>query len=90
MDESLIGEGGKEKEKGRIIGKGVGQFHDDIKEVNHGKIFQQTNDVPKFRCDGILGISKETPILEVLEKEFGNVAEEQNHKNNYRKHTRFL
>ena len=56
------------KEKGNIIGKGVGQFHDDIKEVDEGKIIQQLNDAPKFRIDKIIGISKETPILELLEK----------------------
>ena len=58
------------KEKGNIIGKGVGQFHDDIKEVDEGKIIQQLNDAPKFRIDKIIGISKETPILELLEKTF--------------------
>jgi hypothetical protein len=68
LDESLIGYGGDEKEK--IIGKGVGQFHDDIKEVDKGKIIQQSNDAPKFKCDKIIGISKETPILELLEKVF--------------------
>jgi hypothetical protein len=58
------------KEKGNIIGKWVGQFHDDIKEVDKGKIIQQSNDAPKFKCDKIIGISKETPILELLEETF--------------------
>jgi hypothetical protein len=38
MDEALIGEG-DDKNKGKIIGKGVGQFHDDIQETDDGKIF---------------------------------------------------
>ena len=41
MDETLIGEGDDEN-KGKILGKGVGQFHDDIQETDDGKIFQQT------------------------------------------------
>ena len=69
MDETLIGEG-DDKNKGKILGKGVGQFHDDIQETDDGKIFMQVNDAPKFRCDGIIGISKETPILDTLKQTF--------------------
>ena len=57
MNGTLIGEGDN-KNKGKIIGKGVGQFHDDIKRNRRWKIFQQAVDAPKFRCDVILGISK--------------------------------
>ena len=58
------------KEKGNIIGKGVGQFHHDIKEVDKGTIFGQSNDAPKFKIDEILGISKDTPIIELIEEVF--------------------
>ena len=36
MDETLIGEG-DDKSKGKILGKGVGQFHDDIQKTDEVK-----------------------------------------------------
>ena len=42
-------------ENGNFLGKGVGQFHDDIKEVKEGKIIHQTSLAPKTKMDRIIG-----------------------------------
>ena len=34
------------------------------------KYFNRQVDAPKFRCDAILGISKDTPILDTLKETF--------------------
>ena len=44
-----------------VIGKGMGQLHDDITEVNGGKIIRAVFVRPKLYILEIIGYSKEEP-----------------------------